>query len=65
MPKVNHEIDVGLDALCRHAKRGQTLTSKEIAEVCGCSFQNIGRIEQTAIAKLRRNRLLKEWATLP
>lgn len=46
-------IEIGLHALVTHAKRGQTLTADDIAEVCGCTRNNIYMIEQKALAKLR------------
>ena len=44
-------IDLGLTALVEHAKRGQTMTIKDIAEVCECSRRMITDLEASALAK--------------
>lgn len=60
MPK-NTDIDIGLTALCLHAKQGETLTFLDIADVCGCSKQMIQKIESTALKKLKRHSLLHQY----
>jgi len=50
------EIDAGLSVLCLLAKRDETLTTGEIAEVCGCSQTLISDISRSALAKLRGKR---------
>lgn len=47
------EVDVGLTVLCVLAKYGQMLTCRDIAEVCGCSWQYFYQIEKQALEKLR------------
>ena len=49
------ELDVGLTALCENAKPQQTLTIRDIADVCGCSHGTIFKIEKVALEKLKRN----------
>lgn len=51
----NHNIDVGLEALCAHSSRGQTLSQIEIASVCGCSRTLINNLEKSAMVKLRKS----------
>ncbi len=53
------DIDIGLDALCKQAKPGQTLTQRQIADVCGCSKSAIYLIEKSAKAKIKRAVLRK------
>ena len=48
------EIAIGIDLLDRHTRRGQVLSSAEIARVCGCSSRSIEKIEQAALKKLKR-----------
>lgn len=48
-------IELGLHALITHAQPGQTLTAGDIAEVCGCTRNNIYEIEKKAIRKLTAN----------
>lgn len=51
MRRVNHDIDIGLAALCQHAKPNQVLSITEIAEVCNCNRSYINLIERTARKK--------------
>lgn len=53
------EIDLGLSLLCLHSS-GQVLSCNEIAEVCGCSPQNIQAIQRNALRKLKRKDFLKQ-----
>lgn len=56
----NPNIDIGLAALCKHAKPGQLLTSREIADVCGVSHQCIWQIEEKAKQKVKAQ-LIKKY----
>lgn len=47
-------IDKGLDYLCSIQKPGETFTLEEIAEVCGCSRQNIHNIQASGMRKIRK-----------
>ncbi|AYA63854.1 sigma factor-like helix-turn-helix DNA-binding protein [Alteromonas sp. RKMC-009] len=49
----NNEIDIALEVLCRLAKPGQCLNTREIAEVCGCSQVTISQIMREALKKAR------------
>lgn len=51
----NTDIDVGLSVLCVLAEYGQTLTNKQIADVCGCNDSYIGEISKRALNKLKNN----------
>lgn len=53
-PSPSVEIDERLRRLLAETPRGVELTHKEIAEVCGCSWQLIWLVEQRALKKLRR-----------
>ena len=61
-PKVT-EIDVALEVLCITAKRDETLTTAEIAEVCGCSQSYISEVMRSGIKKLKGSKglLLREF----
>ena len=50
---VDGTIDAGLFLLELATPPGVERSQKEIAEVCGCSMQNIQRIEYIALRKLR------------
>jgi len=54
-------IDLGLSVLCSVAFPGQTLTTREIAEICGCDAANIKYTQTKALKKLRKNKLLKTY----
>ena len=54
MATKNNEVDIALHALCIHAAPGQTMTYREMADVCGCSPQLLDNIAQRALSKLRR-----------
>lgn len=47
------DIDLGLSVLCALAKPGQTLSLRDIAEVCDCSKQVIHCMEKAAMEKIR------------
>ena len=47
------QVDLGLAISGATLEPGQTRTLPEIAAYCGCSPQNIGLIEQSAMRKLR------------
>lgn len=53
-------IDVGLSALVTHARPEQTLLRKDIADVCECSIWAIRKIEDKAMEKIGKNRLLRQ-----
>ena len=61
-PKIT-EIDVALEVLCITAKRDETLTTAEIAEVCGCSQSYISEVIRSGIKKLQGSKglLLREF----
>lgn len=46
-------LDAGLILLSAQTAEGQIRTLKEIAYVCGTSWQNISNIEQRALKKMR------------
>lgn len=46
-------IDIGLSVLCQIASPGQTMESKDIADVCNCTPQMINRIERKAKRNFR------------
>lgn len=52
-------IDIGLSVLCCVAQPGETLSDRDIAEVCDCARNSIYRIEKIALEKLRIK--LKDW----
>lgn len=54
--KAINEIDLGLAVMCAAAARGETLTTYEIAEICGCSQTLISKTLRTALEKLRGSR---------
>lgn len=47
-------IDLGLDVIRAVQQPGQTLSTRAIAEVCGCTNTCIWMIEQRALRKVRR-----------
>lgn len=51
--KQNNNIDLGLAILCSVAKKHQTITHKDIADVCDCSPQYVSHLERSALAKLK------------
>ena len=55
-----NDIDIGLALLVKHKKPGQTLTKKDIADVCNCTASAIYQIEAKAINKLKRKRRMRE-----
>ena len=55
------QIDLGLSVLCSVAFPGQTLTTREIAEICGCNAADIKYTQSKAIKKLRKSKLLKTY----
>lgn len=57
--KQKDNIDLGLAVLCSVSKRDETLTTGEIAEVCGCSQSYISLVARTAIKKLQGEAGLK------
>lgn len=49
----SNDVDLGLSVLCVVSQRDDTLSTKDIADVCGCSRNNIDEIEKRALKKLR------------
>ncbi|GBL02957.1 hypothetical protein [Glaciecola sp. KUL10] len=45
------DVDIALAALVKHARPGQTLSIREIAEVCGCNTALLTNIERSARRK--------------
>lgn len=60
----NPDIDLGLSVLCALAEDGQTLTFREMAEVCDCSPQLLHNASVSAIKKLKRHPVMREIAEL-
>ncbi len=52
-------ISLGLDLLARRLRFGQTLTHQEIAAWAGCSDGYIVMLEQSALRKLRKSKLME------
>lgn len=52
-PEKHRDIDLGLSVLCAIARPGETLSCRDIADVCGCSFQAIYYMEKHAREKIR------------
>ena len=50
-------IDLALSVLCATAARDETLTTYEIAEVCGCSQTLISKNLRSALTKLKKSKL--------
>lgn len=50
---VDGSVDAGLYMLEKLAPQNRVYTQQELAEVCGCSHNHIGHIEQRAIKKLK------------
>lgn len=57
---LNKEIDIGLSVLMLNKSPGQILNQTDIASVCGCSRSRIQQIENSALAKLQRKRLMRD-----
>lgn len=53
------KIDLALTVMCLVAKRDETLSTVDIAEVCGCSQTLISQISRDALNKLRGEAGLK------
>ena len=50
-------IDLALSVLCATARRDETLTTYEIAEVCECSQTLISKNMRSALEKLKKSKL--------
>lgn len=48
------QVDLGLEIACLLTPPGVDWSTAELAEVCGCTRQNINFIEHKAMAKLKR-----------
>lgn len=55
----NFKVEVGLTALVQHAEPEQTLSVKDIAEVCECAIETIYTAERSALAKLKNSEDLR------
>ncbi len=53
----NSQVELILTVACITAERGETLSTHEIAELCGCSQRYIAQTIKKALAKLRLTRL--------
>ena len=58
IPKIN--VDLGLSVLCVTAEQGQTLTFKDIADVCECNKTLIQAIQKSALDKLKAQPILQD-----
>lgn len=54
-----NEIDLALSIMCSISKYDETLSTKEIADICGCSQTLISHISRQAIKKLQGNAGIK------
>lgn len=57
MTNKTNQIDLTLSVLCVLADRDETLTTYEIAEICGCSQTYISQVNRSALKKLHNSRL--------
>lgn len=53
------QTELVLAVLCSIAKQDETLSTREIAELCGCSQRNITMTINRALDKLRNTRLIE------
>jgi hypothetical protein len=53
-PAHKPEIDLALDVTRRLMKPGDSLSGRDIAEICGCSASLIQQTEREAVRKLRK-----------
>lgn len=60
MNSTTKEMDAALEITARLMRRGDELTQKEIADICGCSRSLVHQIEKSALRKVR-TRLRKEY----
>ncbi len=59
---ITKKIDLGLSVLCAIKQPGESLTCKDIADVCDCTPQAISNIEVRALAKLRKkNHCIRDY----
>ncbi len=49
----NPNIELGLSILCILMKEGDTMTYRDIGDVCECSYQTIHNIERQAMQKVK------------
>ena len=59
----NKDIDMCLSVLCLVTPEHHTWSTKDLAEICGCSHQTIKRIENMAIQKLKTS-TMKDYANV-
>jgi DNA-directed RNA polymerase specialized sigma subunit len=50
----SQRIDLGLAIIAAVRRPGESLTLRDMAEICGCSKSAIWLIERAALKKLRR-----------
>lgn len=50
----NINIDIGLDVLCIVSKPGETLSDRDIADICECSRNYIYELEKCALKKVKK-----------
>jgi len=62
--KRNPNIDLVLSVLCCIAEDGETLSFREMGELCGCSPQLLHNESTRAIKKLKRHPMMREIAEL-
>lgn len=60
-PLVDGGIDAGLHLLLLATPPGIERERKEIAFVCGCTEEMIGKIERDAIRKLQNHPMIERW----
>jgi len=58
MQKVNKNIDITLSVLCAIATEDETMTFRDIADLCGCNKSYIQDLQRSALKKLRKNNAL-------
>jgi len=51
--KKNIDIDIGISVLCALMRPDESLSDRDIADVCGCSRNYIYEIEKRALKKIR------------
>ena len=51
--KTKHSIDLGLSVLCAMATRDQTLSFRDMAEVCDCTPETLRSSYNSGIKKLK------------
>lgn len=57
----DEDIKVGLMVLAAVNTSGHCFSLRDIAECCGCTHETIRTIEKSALKKLRKNKVLREF----